>query len=214
MATAHRPQRRPTLEDVAARAGVSRALVSIVMRGVPGASEATRLRVAAVASEIGYRPDGRARLLASSRSGLIGVTLSLNNPFQADVVEGVYAAAESLGYQVVLSAICATRSPARATESLLAYRCEAAILVGAVVRGRVLADVAAQLPVVVVGQPSRQPGVDVVRADDVAGMRMAVDHLVDLGHRTIVHVDGGRAPGAAARRTPPSSASPSRHWPR
>ena len=54
---------RPTLEDVAERAGVSRALVSIVMRDVPGASEATRARVRRAADEIGYRPDPRARML-------------------------------------------------------------------------------------------------------------------------------------------------------
>jgi DNA-binding LacI/PurR family transcriptional regulator len=50
---------RPTLEDVAARAGVSRALVSLVIRGAPGASEATHARMLRVADEIGYRPDPR-----------------------------------------------------------------------------------------------------------------------------------------------------------
>ena len=59
-------QRRPTLEDVAERAGVSRALVSIVMRDAPGASEQTRERVRRAADEIGYRPDPRARLLVHS----------------------------------------------------------------------------------------------------------------------------------------------------
>ena len=54
-------QRRTTLQDVAVRAGVSRALVSIVMRDVPGASVATRARVRKAAEEIGYRPDSRAR---------------------------------------------------------------------------------------------------------------------------------------------------------
>ncbi|MEO7262535.1 MAG: LacI family DNA-binding transcriptional regulator, partial [Jatrophihabitantaceae bacterium] len=62
-----KPARPPTLQDVATRAGVSRALVSIVIRGVPGASEATRKRVLGVAEELGYRPDGRARLLAAGR---------------------------------------------------------------------------------------------------------------------------------------------------
>src|SRR5688500_10187685 len=66
-----RADRRPTLEDVAARAGVSRALVSIVIRGAPGASEQTRERVLQAAAELRYRPDTRARLLSRSRSQLL-----------------------------------------------------------------------------------------------------------------------------------------------
>lgn len=62
------PGRRPTLTDLAAAAGVSVALASIVMRDAPGASEATRARVKAIAEELGYRPDQRAKLLRQSRS--------------------------------------------------------------------------------------------------------------------------------------------------
>jgi len=197
---APRSDRPPTLEDVAARAGVSRALVSIVVRGVPGASEATRQRVLAIADELGYRPDSRARLLAGRRTRLLGVTLALNNPFHADVAAGIYAAAEPLGYQVVLSAVTDARTAQRAVDTLLEDRCEAAILVGALVPNRALGALATRLPVVVVGQPARNSEVDVVRVADDAGMRLAVDHLVEGGHRSIVHVDGGRAPAAAERR--------------
>jgi DNA-binding LacI/PurR family transcriptional regulator len=192
--------RPPTLEDVAAQAGVSRALVSIVMRGAPGASTATRERVLAIADDLGYRPDSRARLLAGRRSRLLGVTVALNNPFHADVAEGVYAAAEPLGYEVVLSAVTQQRTPRHAVDTLLSYRCEAAILVGALVRASALTALAERLPVVVVGQPSPRAAVDVVRADDAAGIRLAVGHLAELGHRRIVHVDGGRAPASALRR--------------
>lgn len=198
--SAGRVDRAPTLEDVASRAGVSRALVSIVMRDVPGASDATRQRVLAVAEQLNYRPDGRARLLAGRRTRLLGVTLALNNPFHADVTEGIYAAAEPLGYQVVLSAITPTRAASQALETLLSYRCEAAVLVGSLVPRKTLGALAERLPVVVVGQPSPHPAVDVVRAADAEGMRLAVEHLVQLGHRRIAHADGGRAPASAARR--------------
>lgn len=195
-----KPARPPTLQDVATRAGVSRALVSIVIRGVPGASEVTRQRVLGVAEELGYRPDGRARLLAAGRSKLIGVTLTLNNPFHSDVAEGIYAAAESHGYQVVLSAVTGRRAPERAVETLLDYRCEAAILLGPLVARRALQELAERLPVVVVGQPSSAPAADVIRVSDADGVGLAVEHLVGLGHRLIAHVDGGRSAGAAQRR--------------
>ena len=102
-----REGRRPTLADVAARAGVSTALVSIVMRGAKGASPATRERVLKAAHEIGYRPDSRARLLRSSRSHLIGVQFEIQEPFHTDLVEQLYAAAESVGYQIALSPVAA-----------------------------------------------------------------------------------------------------------
>lgn len=193
----HRP---PTLEHVAARAGVSRALVSIVMRDAPGASDTTRVRVRAAADELGYRPDGRARLLAGRRSRLLGVALSLNNPFHADVTEGVYAAAESHGYQVVLGAVTAARGANAAVEALLAYRCEALILLGESVRGAELGELARRQPVIVVGQALRTAAVDTIRAADGPGLGLAVEHLAGLGHRSIVHVDGARSPASAARR--------------
>ena len=194
--------KRPTLADVAARAGVSTALVSIVMRDAKGASATTRERVQAAAREIGYRPDTRARLLRSHRSRLLGVQFGLQHPFHADLVEGIYAAAEPAGYQIALSAVTAGRGERRAVESLLADRCEALILLGPQAPGARLAELAGQLPVVSVARRLRPalPGLDVVRTADDEGARQAVDHLVALGHRDIAHIDGGRAPGAADRR--------------
>lgn len=193
--------KRPTLADVAARAGVSTALVSIVMRGAKGASDRTREHVLRAAKEIGYRPDTRARLLRSSRSRLLGVQFGLQQPFHADLVEGVYAAAEPAGYQIALSAVAPTRGERHAVETLLADRCEALILLGPQAPAAQLAEAAAQLPVVSVARRLRRTaGIDVVRTADDDGARQAVGHLVALGHRDIVHIDGGKAPGAADRR--------------
>ena len=69
--------KRPTLADVAARAGVSVALVSIAMRGAKGVSAATSEQIFKAAQEIGYRPDARARLLRRRRSPQLGVQLGL-----------------------------------------------------------------------------------------------------------------------------------------
>jgi DNA-binding LacI/PurR family transcriptional regulator len=191
---------RPTLEDIAARAGVSRALVSLVIRGAAGASDATRARVLKIADELGYRPDPRARLLARSRSRLLGVTFGAHLPFHADLLEGLYQAAEPAGYDIALSARTPSRDEHRAIEALLDYRCEGLILLGPETTTTRLAELAGQLPVLVVARPVHGASVHVVRTADDHGVRLAVDHLVSLGHADIVHVDGGRAPGATDRR--------------
>src|ERR1043165_3505591 len=69
------------MADVAKAAGISTALVSIVMRGVPGASDATRARVLRIADELGYVPDERARKLRQSRSRVLGGAFELQQPF-------------------------------------------------------------------------------------------------------------------------------------
>jgi DNA-binding LacI/PurR family transcriptional regulator len=191
---------RPTLEDVAARAGVSRALVSLVVRGAPGASEATRARVLKIADDLGYRPDPRAQLLARGRTRLLGVMFGAQHPFHADLLEGIYLAAEPAGYDIALSALTPSRGENRAIEALLDYRCEGLILLGPQTPTGRLAAFAQQLPVLVVARRVRDTTLHVVRTADDEGLGLAVDHLVSLGHRDIVHVDGGNAPGAADRR--------------
>ena len=192
--------RRPTLADVAARAGVSTALVSTVIRDVPGASAATRQRILQAAEEIGYRPDARARLLRSNRSRLIGVTFGVQHAFHGDLVSGLYEAADAEGYEIALSAVTPRRDERRAVGSLLQDRCEAMILLGPDSPAGYLAELAGRCPVVVVARAVNGRGVDVVRTADDEGLQQAVDHLVALGHRRIAHIDGGRAPGAAQRR--------------
>ncbi len=190
-------QRRPTLEDVAERAGVSRALVSIVMRDVPGASDQTRERVKRAAEEIGYRPDPSARRLRQHRSKLIGLTFEAGQEFHADLVDGVYVAAEALDYDVVLSAVTPHRDEPRALRTLVDDRCEGLVLIGSRLPARELTELASKLPLVVVTRRVR--GVDAVRSDDVAGAVAGVEHLVKLGHRRILYLGGGGAAGGAER---------------
>lgn len=191
-------QPRPTLADVAERAGVSRALVSIVMRDAPGASEQTRERVRRAADEIGYRPDPHARRLRQHRSKLLGVTFTAGAEFHAELVDGVYVAADELGYDVVLSAVTPHRDEARALRTLVDDRCEGLVMIGPDLPAGDLAEVAFKAPLVVVARRVR--GVDAVRSDDAAGAVMGMEHLIGLGHQRILFLDGGRAPGAAERR--------------
>jgi DNA-binding LacI/PurR family transcriptional regulator len=192
--------RRPTLADVAARAGVSVTLVSIVMRDAPGASDATRQRVLDVAAKLGYQPDSRARLLRSVRSRLLGVVFGVQHAFHADLVTGLYTAAARVGYELALSAMTPERDERTAIAGLLQDRCEALILLGPQSPAPRLAGLTARMPVIVLARGVRDPAVDVIRTDDRAGLHQAVDHLVRLGHRRIAHIDGARAPGSADRR--------------
>ncbi|BCW43151.1 LacI family DNA-binding transcriptional regulator [Arthrobacter sp. StoSoilB5] len=192
--------KRPTLMDVADAAGVSRALVSIVMRDAPGASEATRLRVQKAAKELGYRPDSRARLLRSSRTRLLGVSFSTSHPFHAEIVDAAYAGATLRGYDIALSAVANGRPESRAVESLLDLGCEALIMISPTLGEEELAGYAARLPVVSLLRDDVGGSLDSVSSDDDAGIRMALEYLTSLGHRKIAHVDGGDAVSGPQRR--------------
>jgi DNA-binding LacI/PurR family transcriptional regulator len=186
------------MADVAAEAGVSRALVSIVMRSAPGASGATRERVLAAAERLGYRPDTRARLLRSARSRLLGVVFALEGAFHGELVEALYPAAAEAGFGVALSARGGRRAEAEAIDDLLDLGVEA-LLVLAPETGEAHL-LALPVPAVSVLEPSRSPQLASVAGDEAAGMRLAVEHLRSLGHRRIAHITGGGAVGARARR--------------
>lgn len=188
------------MADVAAKAGVSRALVSIVFRDQPGASRQTRERVLRVADEIGYRPDNAARLLARGRSRTIGVMFTVHQTFHTNLIAGIYPEAERLGYDVLLSAATRSREEAKAVEALLGHRCEAVILLGSDAEPAYLDALARRTVAVSVSRRVPQAHVDFVHSAEGKGVRQAMDHLVELGHRRIVHIDGGQGPGSAERR--------------
>lgn len=193
---------RPTMEDVAQRAGVSRALVSLVMRDSPKVSPVRRAAVFAAAAELGYRPHALARHLASRESTVIGVLVSdLHNQFFAELVDGVDEAAQQQGFSLLLQT--GQRSAAReekVIDTLLAFSPAGLILLGPVVPTRILAAAARHAPVVAVTRSCRHPDVDTVTDDSTTGARLAVAHLAGLGHRRIAHLDGGNGAQAAVRR--------------
>ncbi|MEP9393733.1 LacI family DNA-binding transcriptional regulator [Gordonia sp. VNQ95] len=197
-------RRRTTMADVAAHAGVSRTLVSFILDGKPGASESTRQRVLAAAEELDYRPDSAARMLARGRSRTLGVVIDVAQLFEAELVADIYPAAEALGYDVLLSASLPGRAEDVAGAALLDHRCGALILLGPSLGAERIEEMAGRAPTVVVGRclpPALLAGtLAASRTDDAVGMRLAVDYLADLGHRDIVHVDGGGEPGSAERR--------------
>jgi DNA-binding LacI/PurR family transcriptional regulator len=194
--------RRPTLEDVAKAAGVSRALASIVIRDAPGASQETRARVLEIASRLGYRPDARARMLARSSTRLLGVTYRIGALHHADLLGPIHKAADALGFEVILSGKTAHHEERRALNTLLGYRCDALLLIAPELTEPELNQYAASIPTVVLGRRivRRTVSMDVVRTDEHAGMGLAVEHLVGLGHARIAHVDGGMGTMPSDRR--------------
>jgi DNA-binding LacI/PurR family transcriptional regulator len=179
---------------------VSTASVSLVLRGVPGPSAQTRERVLEAASRLGYRPDRTASLLARRRTHLLGVPVVLRDAFRAELAEEVQVAADERSYSVALGAVTPVHDEARVAETLLDLRCEALVLLSPELDAGVLAELGERIPMVVVGRNLEPAGFDVVRVADDEGVGQAVDHLVGLGHRHIVHVDGGDAAMAADRR--------------
>ena len=192
--------RRPTMADIARHVGVSRPLVSIVLRGVDGASDETRERVLNAAAELGYRPDSLAQRLRSNRTRHLGVTFQLRRPFEVELVEHMFPIVDDLGYHLLLGALTPHRGQRAVVDELLGYRCEGLIVVGPEVGGYRLDAIAEELPVVETGRRITPGPVDVVRNDDALGTTQAVDHLVSLGHRDIAFVDGGANPGARDRQ--------------
>ncbi len=193
--------KRPRLEDVAADVGVSTASVSLVLRGVAGPSAGTRERVLEAAARLGYRADRAASLLARRRTHLLGVPVVLRDAYRSELAEELQVAADGRGYTVALSAVTPVHDEQRVMETLLDLRCEALLLIAPDLSPDALAEVGARVPTVVISRHVEPDGFDVVRAADDEGVATAVDHLVGLGHRDLVHVDGGDAPMAADRRT-------------
>ena len=196
------PKRDPTMGDIAARLGVSRQLVSLALRDAPGASDETRARVRQAAAELGYRPHIGARNLRQSSSRYLGVVFAPAHATEPDIVESIYPAAERCGYGVLLSAQTPSRSTEQAFDELHGHRCAAMIVIGSGFSAGRLAELARRslVPVVIVGAGVRNPDFDVVRSAGDAGVRLAVEHLVALGHRDIIYLHCASMAPAELRR--------------
>lgn len=126
--------------------------------------------------------------------------VDVHSAFQAKMVGHLHTAAEGIGYDLLLGTQNRTRDEGTAIETLLAFRCEALILLGPVAPALVLAELDRKAPIVSVGPRITGVELGVVRSADDDGVGQIVDHLVCLGHREIAYVCGGKDVIAADRR--------------
>lgn len=189
---------RPTIRSVAARAGVSKSLVSLVLQDSPKVSPERRALVLAAMDDLGYRPDPLARSLAERRTRTVGVLLDdLRNPWFVDVLDGLRPVLVAGGLRPVLGD---TWSDPHAARTFAELRVDGLVVVGTLPDVSAVEDVAAQVPTVLAGTRDEVEGaVDVVANDDSTGVRLVVEHLLGLGHRRIAHVAGAGDVGRIRR---------------
>ena len=192
----------PTIVDVAREASMSKSLVSLALRDNSRIREEKRHAIQRATDRLEYRPNAVARSLVSRRTNVIGVMLSdLHNQYFVEVVDGIESEAHAADYRALINT--GGREAKRefdALETLLQLRTDGIILAGTVLPAPRIQAAASAVPLVLVARNSRSPSIDSVANDDRMGARIAVEHLVSLGHRRLAHVDGGDGAGAQARR--------------
>ncbi|MFJ6569041.1 LacI family DNA-binding transcriptional regulator [Streptomyces sp. NPDC091292] len=196
------PDGRPTIRTVAERAGVSKSLVSLVLRGSDQVRPEKREAVLRAMDELGYRPNAAARSLSEQRTRTVGVILhDLRNPWFVDLLDGLNSLLHDNGLHMLLADARLNRRIGQdLTRPFLDLQVDGLIAVGTLPDPAALGTAAARIPVVVAG--TREPalhGVDIVAGDDEHGARLATEHLIGLGHRTIAHIAGHGAVGALRR---------------
>jgi LacI family transcriptional regulator len=184
-------QRRPTMRDVAAAAGVSVKTVSRVVNDEAAVRDVVEDRVRAAIATLGYRPDHRAQHLRRHGTGsaTIGfVPLDVSNPFFSAIYRGLEDVAWANGYAVVAGSSDGTRERGDAIlKRLIGGRVDGLVVVPAGGEHTVIAEeVGRGTPVVLLDlEVDDLTGVDLVRSDHRGGSRRAVEHLIAHGHRHI-----------------------------
>jgi DNA-binding LacI/PurR family transcriptional regulator len=190
--------KRPTIADIAQRAGVTKSTVSFALNGRPGVSDATRARILRVAQEMGWQPSRTARALSGGRSGVLGLlvdrparTLGVE-PFFMQLISGMEGELSSRDIALMLQV---TDDPAAQEATYRSWwaerRVDGVFVVDLRVgdeRLKVLAELG--MPAVVVGGPQGLAGLPGVWNDEPAAVRAVMEYLVALGHRRIARVAG------------------------
>ena len=179
------------LKDVAQLAKVSPATASRALSSPDRVADATRKRVLQAVRTLGYHPNQHARSLRQRSSRSLGLIITdILNPFHATLAKGVQDAAEKHGFTVFL--FNTDEEPAkehRALKSLQGHLPQGLIIVPTP-GSRENLKLVSNAPIVELDRTSGTPGVHTVMVDNVSGARMAVEHLINLGHQRIGMIVG------------------------
>ncbi|WP_329140761.1 LacI family transcriptional regulator [Streptomyces sp. NBC_01476] len=188
---------RPTLEEVAVRAGVGRGTVSRVINGSPRVSDRAKAAVEAAVAELGYVPNRAARALAGNRTDAIALVIPepetrlFAEPYFSDIIRGIGAELADTDMQLLLTLIRTPKERSRFAQYLTAHRVDGVLLVS-VHEDDPLPDLLEELemPAVLNGRRSDLESVSYVDADNVGGARAAVAHLIARGRRRVATITG------------------------
>ncbi|SCK54994.1 transcriptional regulator, LacI family [Streptomyces sp. WMMB 714] len=195
--SAGRGRPRPTLEQVAARAGVGRGTVSRVINGSPSVSDRTRAAVEAAVAELGYVPNGAARALAAGSADAVALvvpeteTKLFAEPYFSGILRGVSAELADSSMQLLLTLIRDEHERDRFAQYAAARRVDGVLLVS-VHADDPLPDqlVESGMPAVLGGRRSGAETVPYVDSDNVGGAQIAVEHLIGRGRRAVATITG------------------------
>lgn len=183
---------RVTIRDVAAMAGVSVATVSKVLNDRYGVATSTIERVRAVIAELGYESSLVARSLRNHRTNVIGVLVWDIEPYSAEVLKGVARAIKGTGYELVVYAAGGKGADRMGWEHRYLSRLSGTLIDGAVMVTPTVQTAPFAGPVVAVDPHAGAEDVPTVASDNLRGAQLAVEHLLELGHRRIALL--GRPP--------------------
>ncbi|WP_448624781.1 LacI family DNA-binding transcriptional regulator [Geodermatophilus sp. URMC 64] len=198
---------RPTLDQVAERAGVGRGTVSRVINGSPQVSERTRAMVEAAVAELGYVPNLAARALVTRRTDAVALVISesedrvFGEPFFAGVVRGISAGVTAADRQLVLALTAGPDGQRRLERYLSPQHVDGVLLVSLHGDDPLPRQLRARgLPVVLGGRPPGGYDGAYVDVDNVGGARAGVGHLLERGRRRIATITGPHDMGAGQDR--------------
>ncbi|MBG6055457.1 DNA-binding LacI/PurR family transcriptional regulator [Salinibacterium sp. CAN_S4] len=185
--------RAPNIRDVARLAGVSYQTVSRVLNEHASIRESTKQRVLDAIDEIGYRPNQAARALVTSRSRTIGVLTAQNADYGPTTsVTAIEHAARDAGYRITITSIASNEYPSikAALDQLQMQAVEAIVVIAPQVRVlEAIRELDITVPYITL-QNADLGGDRSMSVDQVAGGRLATQHLIDLGHTEIMHLSG------------------------
>jgi LacI family transcriptional regulator len=182
-----------SIKDVAAHAGVSPGTVSNVLNRPGKVAPATRERVEAAISELGFVRHGSASTLRAGHSRTIGLSvIDIGNPFFTEVAAGVEDVVSELGYAVILGNSAGSQDKEDRNLRVLAEHRVRGVLITPSGEDPARLDRLREhgISVVLVDHPAHRPDQCAVAVDDVAGGRAAVAHLLSKGARTVAYVTG------------------------